>query len=57
MGHEGWFDAPMGIELADPYFGQIGVARLIRRTHRHEEFAEFLIATGADKKVLGEAVV
>ena len=57
MGHEGWFDAPMGIELADPHFGQIGVARLIRRTHWHEEFAEFLIATGADKKVLGEAVV
>lgn len=57
MSHEGWLDALMRVKLVDPRLSEIGVAGLVDCTHRHEEFAEFLIAVGADEKMLSEAVV
>ena len=57
MGREGWFDALMRVELVDPGLGEIGVASLLPCTHGHEEFAELLIAAGANQKVLSEAIM
>ncbi len=62
MGHAGCgkrsaTDALMGVELFDPCLGKIGVAGLVCRTHRHEEFAELLITAGTNQEVLGKAIV
>ena len=57
MGHEGWLDALMRVELVDPGLGEIGVASLLPCTHGHEEFAELLITAGTDQEVLGETIV
>ena len=57
MDHEGWFNTLVGIELLDPCVGKISITPFFLRTHGHEEFAEFLIAAGADEKMLSEAVM
>ena len=57
MGHEGWLDALMRVELVDPGLGEIGVASLLPCTHGHEEFAELLIAAGAHEEMLRKAIV